>query len=249
MKHLEGRVALVTGSARGMGAAIAERLARDGAAVAINYSKSEQEAQAVAERIRTSQGTATVIKADLGNPEQAKALVARTVSALGRLDILVNNAGMTIFAPIEAIDYEQIRAQFAVNVEGKIFATQAAVPHLPREGGRIINITGMVQFHPFPSASVYAAAFGATDALTRTWAKELAPRGVTVNAVGAGPVETDGFNAISTAEMKQLFISRTPLGRLGMPSDIADVVAFLASPDARWVTGQVLLVNGGFTTP
>jgi 3-oxoacyl-[acyl-carrier protein] reductase len=249
MKHLEGRVALVTGSARGMGAAIAERIARDGAAVAINYSKSEQEAQAVAERIRSTQGTATVIKADLGYPEQAKALVARTVSELGRLDILVNNAGTTIFAPIEAIDSEQIRAQFAVNVEGKIFATQAAVPHLPREGGRVINITGMVQVHPFPGASVYAAAFGATDALTRTWAKELAPRGVTVNAVGAGPVETDGFNAISTAEMKRLFISRTPLGRLGMPSDIADVVAFLASPDARWVTGQVLFVNGGFTTP
>ena len=116
MKHLEGRVALVTGSARGMGAAIAERLARDGAAVAINYSKSEQEAQAVAQRIRSSQGTATVIKADLGNPEQAKALVERTVSALGRLDILVNNAGMTIFAPNEAIDYKQIRAQTDTHV-------------------------------------------------------------------------------------------------------------------------------------
>lgn len=243
----EGRVALVTGSARGIGAAIAERLAQDGIAIAINYSQSEQEAQAVAERIRAlPHGKATVIKANLGNPEQAKALVERTVSEWGRLDILVNNAGMASFEPIEAINHAQLRAQFALNVEGTIFVTQAAVPYLPKEGGRIINLTATVQIHPSPGTTVYAATKGAIDALTRTWAKELGPKGVSVNAVGPGPVETDGFDALSTADVRQLLISRTSLGRIGMPSDIAAVVAFLASPDARWVTGQVLLANGGF---
>jgi 3-oxoacyl-[acyl-carrier protein] reductase len=207
---LEGRAALVTGSARGMGAAIAERLAGEGAAVAVNYSTSAVEAEAVAERIRAAGGTARVIQADVGDPAQVRALVEEAVSGLGRLDILVNNAGTATFAPIEAIEDGQVRSQFAVNVEGPMFATQAAPPHFPPDGGRVINITGLVQLHPVPGASVYAAAKGAIDALTRVWAMELGPRGVTVNAVAPGPVETDGFAAASTEELRTLFVSRTP---------------------------------------
>jgi 3-oxoacyl-[acyl-carrier protein] reductase len=246
MTVLEGRVALVTGSARGIGAAIADRLARDGAAVAINYLNSKQEAEAVAERIRKASGNATVIRADIADSAQARSLVESTVKELGRLDILVNNAGITMMAPIEAIDQEQIRRQLTVNVEGPIFALQAAQRYLPSRG-RVINITGNVQLHPVPGTSVYAAAKGAIDALTRAWAKELGPRGVTVNAVGPGPTATEAFDAVSNDDLKNLFVARTPLGRIGAPSDIASVVAFLASPDAQWVTGQVLLANGGFT--
>ena len=247
MTVLEGRVALVTGSARGIGAAIADRLARDGAAVAINYLNSKQEAEAVAERIRKAGGNATVIRADIGDPAQARSLVESTVRKLGRLDILVNNAGITMMAPIEAIDQEQIRRQLTVNVEGPIFTMGAAQGYLPSQGGRVINITGNVQLHPVPGTSVYAAAKGAIDALTRAWAKELGPRGVTVNAVGPGPTATEAFDAVSNDDLKNLFVARTPLGRIGAPSDIASVVAFLASPDAEWVTGQVLIANGGFT--
>ena len=247
MTVLEGRVALVTGSARGIGAAIADRLAHDGAAVAINYLNSKQEAEAVAERIRKAGGNATVIRADIGDPAQARSLVESTVREFGRLDILVNNAGITMMAPIEAIDQEQIRLQLMVNVEGPIFTVRAAQGYLPSQGGRVINITGNVQLHPVPGTSVYAAAKGAIDALTRAWAKELGPRGVTVNAVGPGPTATEAFDAVSNDDLKNLFVARTPLGRIGAPSDIASVVAFLASPDAEWVTGQVLLANGGFT--
>jgi 3-oxoacyl-[acyl-carrier protein] reductase len=247
MTVLEGRVALVTGSARGIGAAIAERLARDGAAVAINYLNSKQHAEAVAERIRKAGGNAAVIRADIGDPVQARSLVESAVGELGRLDILVNNAGITMMAPIESINPEQIGLQLTVNVEGPIFTLQAAQGYLPSEGGRVINITGNVQLHPVPGTSVYAAAKGAIDALTRAWARELGPRGVTVNAVGPGPTATEAFAAVSNHDLTNLFVSRTPLGRIGAPSDIASVVAFLASPDAQWVTGQVLLANGGFT--
>ena len=180
-------------------------------------------------------------------PAQARSLVESAVGELGRLDILVNNAGITMMAPIEGINPEQIGLQLTVNVEGPIFTLQAAQGYLPSEGGRVINITGNVQLHPVPGTSVYAAAKGAIDALTRAWAKELGPRGVTVNAVGPGPTATEAFAAVSNHDLTNLFVSRTPLGRIGAPSDIASVVAFLASPDAQWVTGQVLLANGGFT--
>jgi 3-oxoacyl-[acyl-carrier protein] reductase len=209
---LEGRVALVTGSARGIGAAIAERLARDGAAVAINYLNSKEHAEAVAEQIRKAGGNAAVIQADIGDPAQARSLVESAVGELGRLDILVNNAGITMMAPIESIDPEQIRLQLTVNVEGPIFTVQAARGYLPSEGGRVINITGNVQLHPVPGTSVYAAAKGAIDALTRAWAKELGPRGVTVNAVGPGPKATEAFEAVSNHDLTNLFVSRTPLG-------------------------------------
>ena len=249
MKNLEGKVALVTGAARGIGAAIAERLAADGASVAINYATSKEDAEALAERIRGKGGKAKAIHADIGNPSQAKAFVDAAVKQFGRLDILVNNAGNFHIGPIGTVDEADVRSQFAVNVDGPIFATQAAVSHFSAEGGRVINVSSIAATHPLPGLSVYSATKAALDALTRVWAAELGPRGVTVNAVAPGLVDTAMLRG-ATAEMGgdeavKGMVARTPLGRLGTTSDVADVVAFLASPDARWVTGQVVEASGG----
>ena len=248
MKKLEGKVALVTGAARGIGAAIAERLAGDGAAVAINYAKSKEESDAVAARIRAGGGKAKVFQADMSDSTQVKALIDATVKEFGRLDILVNNAGRADFAPIGSIDAIHVRSQFALNVDGPIFATQAAAARFPQEGGRIINVSSIAATHARASMSVYSATKSALEALTRAWAAELGPKGVTVNAVAPGPVDTDMLRGAGLgADAIKGMIARTPLGRLGAPSDIADVVAFLASSDGRWVTGQVVETAGGIT--
>jgi 3-oxoacyl-[acyl-carrier protein] reductase len=159
----------------------------------------------------------------------------------------VNNAAAIGFGPVEQVDGEQLRRQLSVNIEGPIATVQAAAPFLPREGGRVISISSLAQLYPLPGNTVYAASKGAIDAMTRVWAVEFGPRGVTVNAVGPGLTETDAVKENLPDEMKKVFVGRTPLGRAGTPADIADVVAFLASPDARWITGQVLLASGGFT--
>jgi 3-oxoacyl-[acyl-carrier protein] reductase len=248
MARLDGKVALVTGAARGIGAAIAERLAADGAAVAINYAHSDRDAAAVAQRITQRGGRAATLKADVSAPAQARALVAETVETFGRLDILVNNAGTIQFAPIDGVDETQVQTQFAVNVTGPVFMTQAAAGRFPGEGGRVINVSSVVATRALAGTSVYAATKSAIDALTRVWAAELGPRGVTVNAVAPGPVATDMMRRNGmTDEGRQFMISRTPLGRIGEPADVADVVAVLASPDARWITGHVLEASGGIS--
>jgi 3-oxoacyl-[acyl-carrier protein] reductase len=248
MGKLTGKVAVVTGASKGIGAAIAERLAADGASVAINYATSKEDAEALAERIRGNGGKAKAIYADIGNPSQARAFVDAAVKEFGRLDILVNNAGKFHIGPIGTVDEADVRSQFAVNVDGPIFATQAAASHFSTEGGRVINVSSIAATHPLPGLSVYSATKAALDALTRVWAAELGPRGVTVNAVAPGLVDTAMLRA-ATARMGEEavkgMVARTPLGRLGTTSDVADVVAFLASPDARWVTGQVVEASGG----
>ena len=168
---------------------------------------------------------------------------------MGRLDIIVNNAVMIDLEPMGAIDPARVRAQFATNVDGVIATVQAALAHLPSDGGRVINVSSLIASHALPGATVYAATKGALDAMTRVWARELGPKGVTVNAVAPGPVETDALRANADDATRAAFVERTSLGRIGMPDDIADVVAFLASADARWVTGQVLAATGGFTPP
>jgi 3-oxoacyl-[acyl-carrier protein] reductase len=247
MRRLEGSVALVTGSARGIGAAIAERLAADGASVVVNYVKAAPEAEAVAERARRAGVRAVVVKADIGDPAQAKRLVDEAVQQLGRLDIVVNNAVTVDKALLGSIDGERTRASLATNVEGVIATVQAALAHLPNDRGRVINISSLAATHALPGMTVYSAAKGALDAMTRVWARELGPKGITVNGVAPGPVQTD-LMKVNTDETERAFLrDRTVLGRLGTPADIADVVAFLASSDARWVTGQVLAATGGFT--
>jgi 3-oxoacyl-[acyl-carrier protein] reductase len=246
MKRLEGQVALVTGSARGIGAAIAERLASDGAAVVINYVKSTEEAEILAERIRSTGERATTRQADMSSPTEARALVEETFRNFGRLDILVNNAAAAAFAPLGAVDETLVQANFALNVGGPIFATQAAVARFPDQSGRVINVSSLVATRMLAGASVYAATKAALEALTRIWAAELGPKGVTVNAVAPGAVDTHMLKAAAPSEeARRGIIARTPLGRIGAPSDVADVVAFLASSDARWVTGQVIETSGG----
>jgi 3-oxoacyl-[acyl-carrier protein] reductase len=247
MAKLEGKVALVTGSARGIGAAIAERLASEGASVAINYSKSASEAEMVAGRIRSAGGKATVLKADMGDAVQVEGLVVSAHRELGGFDILVNNAAAIGFQPVEEIDDAQLRRQLAVNIEGPIAAMRAAAPLFPNEGGRVVNISSLIASYPMPGNTVYAAAKGAMDAMTRIWAAEFGSRQVSVNAVSPGLTDTDAMRANVPDEVKRALVARTPLGRVGMPVDIASAVAFLASADAQWITGQVIIVSGGFT--
>lgn len=242
---LKGKVAVVTGGARGIGAAIAERLAADGAAVVVNYAKSGSAAEAVAARIRAAGGKATAVKADMSDAAQAKSLVDAAFKEHGRLDILVNNAGRADFAPLEAVDGGHVKAQFDLNVNGPIFATQAAAARFGKDGGVVINVSSVVARSSFAGASVYSATKAALNALTRVWAAELGPKGVRVNAVAPGPVETEMLKAALDEGTKKGMIARTPLGRLGAPDDIADAVAFLASSDARWITGQVIETAGG----
>jgi 3-oxoacyl-[acyl-carrier protein] reductase len=197
--------------------------------------------------VRRAGVRALVLQADVGDPVQAARLVTDAVGQMGRLDILVNNAALVLPEPMGAIEPARVRAQFATNVDGVIAAVQAAIEHLPSGGGRVINISSLIASYPLPAMTVYAAAKGALDAMTRVWAKELGPKGVTVNAVAPGPVETDLMRENLDDATRTIFEKRTPLGRIGTPDDIADVVAFLASPDARWVTGHVLAASGGFT--
>jgi 3-oxoacyl-[acyl-carrier protein] reductase len=247
MPELSGKVALVTGSARGIGAAIAKRLARDGAAVMVNYSRSAQAAEEVAGVIRKQGGKAAVARADVGKPEEARGLVERTLKEFGRLDIVVNNAAMITPAPFESVELDSANAQFATNVIGPIAIVKEFMRHVPDDGGRVVNISSLASEYALPNHSVYSATKGALDALTRVWAHELGRLRVTVNAVSPGPVLTDAAAQFLTDEMRAKFVARTPLGRVGESDDIAAVVAFLASSDAGWVTGHVLAASGGFT--
>jgi 3-oxoacyl-[acyl-carrier protein] reductase len=215
--------------------------------VVVNYVKAEKEAEAVAERVRAAGVRAVVAKADIGDTGQATRLVHDTVKKLGQLDIVVNNAVTIDKGPLGTIDLGRLRTSFSTNVEGVIATVQAAIEHLPRDTGRVINISSLAATHALPEMTVYTAAKGAMDAMTRVWARELGPKGITVNAIAPGPVATDAMRENADDAARAFFLQRTPLGRIGTPDDIADVVAFLASPDARWVTGHVLAVTGGFT--
>jgi 3-oxoacyl-[acyl-carrier protein] reductase len=245
MANLEGKVALVTGSSRGIGAATAERLAADGASVVVNYVASEYKAKTVVARIQQAGGQATAIQADMGDWSQAQTLVEKAAKEFGRLDILVNNAVQTVGRePLEDITEEFTRQQFAVNILGPIAAIQAAAPLLPAEGGRIINISSCVTVYPLPWSTVYVATKAGLEAATRALAAELGPRNITVNSIGVGFTATDLIGT-NTKEQDDALIARTPLGRIGQPADIADAVSLLASSDARWITGQLVLATGG----
>jgi 3-oxoacyl-[acyl-carrier protein] reductase len=246
MSKLDGKVAVVTGASKGIGAAIAKALAKDGAAVVVNYASSRTGADAVVAAITAAGGRATAVQADVSNAAQARGLIEAAVKAFGRLDILVNNSGVYEFAALAEVTEAHYRRIFDVNVLGVLLATQAASEHLG-EGGSIITISSVAaSIHPATTA-VYSGTKGAVNAISGVLANELAPRKIRVNVVSPGYVVTEGTRTagISGSEMEAGMVAQTPLGRAGQPDDIAGVVAFLASDDARWVTGEDINVGGG----
>lgn len=240
---LEGKVAIVTGGSRGIGAAIAKRLAAGGAKVAISYSSSPQAAESVVAEIDAAGGTAVAIKADAADPAQVRALVAKTVEQFKRLDILVNNAGVWIGKPVGELTDEDYDHVFDVNVRGVFAAVREASKHMA-EGGRIITI-GSVNGErmSYAGGSLYAATKFAVKGFTKGWSRDLAPKGITVNVVQPGPVDTDMNPA--DGGFADYMSSMTALGRYGKPGEVAEVVAFLAGPDSTYVTGAAINVDGG----
>ncbi len=246
MGKLEGKVAVVTGASKGIGAAIAKALAAEGAAVVANYASSKSGAEAVVAAITERGGKAIAVKGDVSNPSEAEAIVDTAINTFGRLDILVNNSGVYEVVPLEEISEQHFHRLFDINVLGLLLTTKAAAKHL-REGASIINISSLVSRVTPPGFAVYSATKGAVDAITGVLAKELGPRKIRVNAVSPGVVETEGTHSLGIigSDFEKAAVSETPLGRVGQPQDIATVVAFLASDDAGWITGERLFASGG----
>jgi len=246
-KKLQGKVAVVTGASKGIGASIAKHLAGEGASVVVNYASSKAGADKVVGEITAHGGKAIAVQADVAKTADIDRLLAEAKKAFGRLDILVNNAGIFEFAPLEKITEEHFHKQFNLNVLGLILTTQKAVGYFDANGGSIINISSGAGINPPPGASVYSATKGAVDAITKSLAKELGPRNVRVNSLNPGMVETEGVHTagfLGTDFHKQI-IAQTPLGRIAQPEDIAKVAVFLASADSGWISGETLLVSGG----
>ena len=246
MSNLKGKVALVTGASKGIGAAIARELAANGAAVAVNYSGSKTEAEKVVAEINKAGGKAIAVQANLADPDAIGPLIDKVVKALGPIDVLVNNAGIYDFGPIENVTPEHFHKQFNVNVLGLLLTTQAALARFNAKGGSIINI-GSVAASGVPAASVYSATKGAVNSITVALSKELGPRQIRVNALNPGMVETEGVHAAGFmgSEFQKQAVKETPLGRIGQPNDIATIATFLASDDSTWVSGQTIQASGG----
>lgn len=249
MGKLTGKVAVVTGASKGIGAGIAKALGREGASVVVNYASDKAGAERVVREIETAGGKALVVGGSVAKAADVEALFAETKKAFGRVDVLVNNAGVFTFGPINEITEENIAFQFGINVTGLLLSTKAALKLFPAEGGSIINIGSVVSDLTPAGSVVYNATKGAVDSITQTLAKELGERKIRVNAVNPGPVITEGVKTagLDGSEALAAMVKRTPLARPGQPDDIADVVAFLASDDARWINGSLLQAAGGMS--
>lgn len=247
MKKLENKVAIVTGASKGIGASIAQHLAAEGAAVVVNYASSREGADRVVAGITKNGGKAVASQADVSRSDDVVRLVAEATEAFGPIDILVNNAGVYAFGSIEDVTVEEFHRQFSVNVLGLLLTTQSTLKAFSANGGSIINIGSVAGSARFPGASIYCATKAAVDSVTRSLASELGPRGIRVNAINPGMVETEGFHAAGIAEsdMRRQIVAQTPLGRIGQPEDIGPLAAFLASSDAGWITGETFFVSGG----
>jgi 3-oxoacyl-[acyl-carrier protein] reductase len=243
---LNGKVAVVTGASKGIGASIAKHYAAEGAAVVVNYASSKEGADRVVAAITSQGGRAVAVQADVAKKEDIARLFAEALKAFGRVDILVNNAGVYEFAPLENVTEELFHRQFDLNVLGLLLASQEAAKHFPKSGGNIVNISSVVSTAALPGSSVYAATKASVDVITKVLAKELGPRGIRVNAINPGMVETEGAKSFTESEFRQQVESQTPLGRIGQPQDIATAAVFLASEDASWITGEILVIAGGY---
>ncbi|OCS46219.1 SDR family NAD(P)-dependent oxidoreductase [Ralstonia pickettii] len=244
-QRLAGRTAIVTGGSRGIGAAVAHRLAADGARVAVVYRSNAAEADAVVNRIRSTGAQAIAVQADVSDAGSVDAMVSTVREAFGAIDILVNNAGILENQPVGSIDLASFDAQFRTNAFSTILVTQAVLPHVPARGGHIVNVSSSLVYRPRAGLAVYTASKAAVSALTHAFAVELGPRNITVNAVAPALTRTD-MTAPIPDEVKAHMRESTPMGRLAEPDDIADAIAFLASDDARWITGRTLMTDGGF---
>ena len=245
MNSLNGKVAIVTGASKGIGAAIAKGLAAAGAAVAVNYASDKAGAEGTVAEIEAKRGKAIAIKADMSQSTQVRQLFEETRKTLGIPSVLVNNAGVFEFGPIEEVTEANFHRHFNINVLGTMLAVQEAVKHFPAEGGSIVNISSIASESPVPNSSLYAASKGAIDTLVRHFAAALGARGIRVNAVAPGVVATDMSSFAKTDAGRDYALGLQTLKRLAQPDDIADAIAFLASNDARWLTGDTIHVDGG----
>jgi 3-oxoacyl-[acyl-carrier protein] reductase len=246
MNKLTGKVAIVTGASKGIGAAIAKSLAAEGASVVVNYASSKAGADTVVAAISKAGGNAVAIRGDVSKAAEAQGIIDSTIKTFGKIDVLVNNSGVYGFAPIEQVTEEDFHRHFNVNVLGLLLTTQAAVKHMG-EGASIINIGSVVSRVTPPGSSVYTGTKGAVAAITGVLARELGPRKIRVNALNPGMVETEGTHSAGfiASDFEKGIVSQTPLGRIGQPDDIAAVAVFLASDDSRWLTGEQILAGGG----
>jgi 3-oxoacyl-[acyl-carrier protein] reductase len=249
-RKLTGKVAVVTGAAKGIGADIAKHLAAEGAAVVVNYASSKGDADRVVDQIKKRGGQAISAQGDVAKKSDIEGLFAATKKAFGRLDILVNNAGVYSFGSLEAVTEEEFHRQFNINVLGLLLATQEAVKNFGAEGGSVINISSVASTLNPPNTAIYSGTKAAVDGITRSLAKELGPRKVRVNAINPGMIATEGYHALgfSESEFEKQGIAQTPLGRIGQTGDVAPVAVFLASDESRWMTGETVRVSGGLGT-
>src|SRR5919198_2711103 len=247
MRKLQGKVAIVTGASKGIGASIAKHLADEGAAVVVNYASSKADADGVVSEITRRGGKALAVQANVAKQEDIERLFAAATTTFGRVDILVNNAGIYEFAPLDGVTEENFHKQFDLNVLAPLLASREAVKYFGATGGSIVNVSSIVSSAAPPNASVYSATKAAVDAITRSLAKELGPRNIRVNAINPGMVDTEGTRAggFLDGDFRKDVEARTPLGRIGQPDDVAGAAVFLASEDAAWITGETLAIAGG----
>lgn len=247
-KKLIGKVAVVTGASKGIGASIAEELAEEGASVIVNYSTSKEGADRVVQSIERKGGKAIAVQANMTHQKDIDHLFSEARKVFGKLDILVNNAGIYEFAPLEEITAEHFYKHFDLNVLGLILACQAAVNYFDPAGGSIVNISSVASKTSATNATVYSATKAAVDSITKTLGCELGPRKIRVNSINPGMVQTEGTQSagILESDFREIVEKKTPLGRIGLPKDVAKAAVFFASDDAGWITGETLVISGGY---
>jgi 3-oxoacyl-[acyl-carrier protein] reductase len=248
MSDLAGKVAVVTGASKGIGASIAKELAAAGASVVVNYASAKDDAERVVASIKQQGGKAVAVQGDVSKQADVKRLFAETTKAFGAVDVLVNNAGVYAFQSIDDLEEAEYRRQFDINVLGPLLATKEAVAHFNGKGGSVINVSSVISSKSFPQSAIYSGTKGALDSVTRALAAELGPRKIRVNTLSPGGVDTEGARTLGMigSDMEKQLVAQTPLGRIGQPSDIGKIAVFLASEQSGWLTGERIVAAGGY---